>query len=87
MFSRLPRYARKLSHSLSESLKIAYFKQYNIVGSTTGSRAEAREMFEFTQKGLVHPVIEKGSLKDVEKYIDMMLEKKILGKVVLNVDL
>lgn len=61
--------------------------QYNIVGSTTGSRAEAREMFEFTQKGLVHPVIEKGSLKDVEKYIDMMLEKKILGKVVLNVDL
>ncbi|KAH7394289.1 chaperonin 10-like protein [Pyrenochaeta sp. MPI-SDFR-AT-0127] len=61
--------------------------QYNIVGSTTGSREEAREMFEFTQKGLVHPTLHKGSLKDVEKYLDLIIDKKLLGKVVLKVDL
>jgi D-arabinose 1-dehydrogenase-like Zn-dependent alcohol dehydrogenase len=57
------------------------------VGSTTGSRAEAKEMFEFTEKGLVHPVLHKGSIRDVEKYLDLMVERKLLGKVVLKMDM
>jgi hypothetical protein len=44
-------------------------------------------MFEFTQKGLVHPVLHKGVLSEVDKYVDLMLEKKLLGKAVLNVNL
>ncbi|EKG18596.1 hypothetical protein MPH_04131, partial [Macrophomina phaseolina MS6] len=60
---------------------------YNILGSTTGSRKDAKEMFDFTRRGLVRPVLHKGSLEDVEKFLDLIVEKRLLGKVVLKIDI
>jgi len=57
------------------------------VGTTTGSREEAKAMFEFTQRGIVRPVLHKGLLSEVEKYLDLIAEGKLLGKIVLNIDL
>ena len=57
------------------------------MGTTTGSREEAKAMFEFTQRGIVRPVLHKGLLSEVEKYLDLIAEGKLLGKIVLNIDL
>lgn len=43
-------------------------------------------MFDFTLKGLVHPKLHKGLLTDVEGIMDLIEEKKLLGKAVLKID-
>jgi hypothetical protein len=44
-------------------------------------------MFEYLVKGLVRPVIHKGLLTEVESKMDLMEEKKVMGKVVLKINL
>ncbi|KAK3724360.1 hypothetical protein LTR37_000984 [Vermiconidia calcicola] len=57
----------------------------NIVGSVTGTLKDVEEALEFTSRGLVHPILTKGELKDVDKFIGMMLEGKLPGRAVLKV--
>jgi len=43
------------------------------------------EALEFTARGLVKPILTKGSLSDVDKFIDMMQSGKLVGRAVLKV--
>jgi propanol-preferring alcohol dehydrogenase len=43
------------------------------------------EALDFTARGLVHPILTKGELKDVDKFIDLMKEGKLAGRAVLKV--
>ncbi|KAH7021894.1 alcohol dehydrogenase [Ilyonectria destructans] len=57
----------------------------NIVGSLVGTKKEADEALDFTVRGLVHPVLTKGTLQDVDKFCDLLAAGKIPGRVVLKV--
>ncbi|EKG09438.1 Alcohol dehydrogenase superfamily zinc-containing, partial [Macrophomina phaseolina MS6] len=57
----------------------------NIVGSTTGTRREMDEVLDFTVQGVVRPVINKGSLSDLDELMDTVMQGKLAGKVVLQI--
>ena len=59
--------------------------QLNIVGTLTGTLKEVDEALDFTARGLVHPVLMKADLKDLDKYLKMMEEGKVVGRVVLKI--
>lgn len=60
--------------------------QLNIVGSVTGTQKEVEEMLDFTARGLVHPILVKGKLSELDKYIDLVAEGKLQGRAVLKVE-
>ncbi|KAF4334889.1 polyketide synthase enoylreductase [Fusarium beomiforme] len=60
-------------------------KRLNIVGSLVGTRRDVDEALDFAARGLVRPVLTKGTLHDVDKFCDLMQAGKILGRVVLKV--
>lgn len=57
----------------------------NIVGSVTGTLKDVEEALEFTARGLVKPILTKGSLHDVDKFIDLMKSGQLSGRAVLKV--
>lgn len=65
---------------------ILAMRKLNIVGSVTGTLKEVEEMLDFTARGLVHPILIKGKLNELDKYVDLVTEGKISGRVVLKVD-
>lgn len=40
---------------------------------------------DFTARGLVHPILTKGTLDDVDKFCEMMIHGKLPGRAVLKV--
>ncbi|PWY65733.1 GroES-like protein [Aspergillus heteromorphus CBS 117.55] len=60
-------------------------KRLNVVGSITGSLKEVDEALDFAARGIVHPVLTKGKLDDVDSWIDKMLNGQVAGRVVLQV--
>ncbi|KAL2439215.1 Alcohol dehydrogenase 5 [Exophiala dermatitidis] len=60
-------------------------RRLNIVGSVTGTLKDVEEALDFTARGLVHPILTKGTLADVDKYIEQMLAGKLSGRAVLKV--
>ena len=46
---------------------------------------DVEEALDFTARGLVKPILTKGELKDVDKFIDLMKEGKLAGRAVLKV--
>jgi len=81
-------------------LQIA-LNRLQIVGSVTGtlkvrlqteqSKKQANapqdveESLEFTARGLVHPILTKGSLEDVDKFCQLMIDGKLVGRAVMKV--
>lgn len=61
-------------------------KRLNIVGSVTGTLKEVDEALDFTARGLVHPILTKGTLDDVDKYCELMIAGKLPGRAVLKVN-
>ncbi|KIW15286.1 hypothetical protein PV08_05331 [Exophiala spinifera] len=57
----------------------------NILGSVTGTLKDVEEALEFTARGLVRPILTKGTLDELDKYFDLMHQGKIAGRVVLKV--
>ncbi|KAJ3508083.1 hypothetical protein NM208_g15873 [Fusarium decemcellulare] len=57
----------------------------NIVGSLVGTKKEAEEALDFTARGLVHPVLTKGSIDEIDKYCDLLTAGRIPGRVVVKV--
>lgn len=43
-------------------------------------------MLDFTARDLVHPILVKGKLSELDKYIDLVAEGKIQGRAVLKVE-
>ena len=49
-------------------------KRKNIVGSVTGTLKDVEEALDFTARDLVHPILTKGTLHDVDKFCKLMIE-------------
>jgi propanol-preferring alcohol dehydrogenase len=49
-------------------------RRKNIVGSVTGTLKDVEEALDFTARGLVHPILTKGTLHDVDKFCKLMIE-------------
>ena len=61
-------------------------KRLNVVGSVTGTLKDVEEALDFTARGLVHPILTKGTLDDVDKYCELMIAGKLPGRAVLKVN-
>jgi alcohol dehydrogenase, propanol-preferring len=51
----------------------------------TGTLKDVEEALSFTARGLVHPILTKGTLDDVDKYCELMIAGKLPGRAVLKV--
>lgn len=60
-------------------------KRIQIVGSVTGTLKDVEEALDFTSRGLVHPILTKGSLSDIDKFCKLMIEGKLPGRAVLKI--
>lgn len=60
-------------------------RKLNIVGSVVGTLKDVEEALDFTARGLVHPILTKGKLSDLDKYCKLMIEGKLSGRAVLQV--
>jgi alcohol dehydrogenase, propanol-preferring len=60
-------------------------KRLNIAGSVTGTLKDVEEALDFTKRDLVHPILTKGTLADVDKFCALMNEGKLKGRGVLRV--
>ena len=60
-------------------------KRISIVGSVTGTLKDVEEALDFTARGLVHPILTKGDLGDVDKFCKMLKEGSLPGRAVLKV--
>ncbi|KAB2573101.1 Alcohol dehydrogenase 3 [Lasiodiplodia theobromae] len=65
---------------------VVAMRKLNIVGSVTGTLKEVEEMLDFTARGLVHPILTKGKLSELDKYVNLVVEGKLQGRAVLKVD-
>ncbi|KAG9698378.1 alcohol dehydrogenase, partial [Aureobasidium melanogenum] len=60
-------------------------KRLNIVGSVTGTLKEVEEALDFTARGLVRPILTKGTLEDVDRFLQLLEQGKLPGRAVLKV--
>lgn len=60
-------------------------RKLNIVGSVVGTLKDVDEALDFTARGLVHPILTLGELKDLDRYCKEMNEGKIVGRVCLKI--
>jgi len=60
-------------------------KSMEIVGSVVGTKKDVDEALDFTARGLVHPILTKGKLEDLNQFIDQMKQGKLPGRAVVEV--
>ena len=61
-------------------------KRLQVVGSVTGTLRDVNDCLDFTARGLVRPILTKGTLDDVDKYCELMIAGKLPGRAVLKVN-
>ncbi|KAK2684786.1 hypothetical protein QWA68_016336 [Fusarium oxysporum] len=61
------------------------WKRLNIVGNIVGTSKDVDEALDFAARGLVRPVISEGKLRDVNTWIQKMVDGQVAGRVVLQV--
>ncbi len=64
---------------------VVCLKKLNIVGSVVGTLKDVEEALDFTARGLVHPILTKGTLEDVDKFCELMATGKLAGRAVLKI--
>ncbi|KAF5685677.1 ADH5-alcohol dehydrogenase V [Fusarium circinatum] len=62
-------------------------KKLNIVGSLVGTKREADEALDFAARGLIRPVLTKGTLHDIDRFCDMLEEGSLPGRAVIKVSI
>tara|TARA_R110002060_G_scaffold19275_8_gene26269 strand:+ start:88 stop:279 length:192 start_codon:yes stop_codon:yes gene_type:complete len=60
-------------------------RKLNVVGSVVGTLKDVEEALDFTARDLVHPILTKGTLQDVDKFCQLMIAGKLAGRAVLKV--
>ncbi|KAI1027225.1 hypothetical protein LB504_008054 [Fusarium proliferatum] len=60
-------------------------KRLNIVGSLFGTKREADEALDFAARGLIHPILTKGTLHDIDRFFDMLQEGSVPGRAMIKV--
>ncbi len=68
------------------NLRNFFYGQYQLFGSTMGSREELREMLKFMKEKEMRPVVDQVfSLENTQDALDYLKEGKQFGKVALNI--
>lgn len=68
------------------NLRKFFYGQYQLIGSTMGSREELRDMLEFIDKHNIRPVVDETfSLDQAQEAFDYMDEGKQFGKIALRI--
>ncbi|GAB1192827.1 hypothetical protein APSETT444_002024 [Aspergillus pseudonomiae] len=60
-------------------------RRLNIVGNITGSLKDVEEALDFTARGIVHPILSKGKLEDLDSWIEKLNAGQLAGRAVLQV--
>ncbi|KAF1351818.1 alcohol dehydrogenase [Delphinella strobiligena] len=60
-------------------------RKLNIVGSVVGTLKDVEEALAFTARGLVHPILTKGTLHDVDQFCQLLKAGKLSGRAVVKV--
>ncbi|PYI31956.1 GroES-like protein [Aspergillus indologenus CBS 114.80] len=60
-------------------------KRLNIVGTLTGTLKDVEEALDFTARDVVHPVLVKGKLEDLNSWVEKMKKGQLAGRAVLQV--
>ncbi|WP_434401258.1 zinc-binding dehydrogenase [Planococcus sp. 11815] len=67
------------------NLRSFFYGQYQLFGSTMGSREELRDMIQHIEQHDTHPVVDRVfSLEEAQEAFDFLAEGKQFGKVVLR---
>jgi len=56
----------------------------NVVGSVTGTLKDVEEALDFTARGLVRPKLVKGTMKDIDRFVEQMSAGKLAGRAVID---
>lgn len=73
--------------SIELNLRDFFYGQYQLIGSTMGSRQELRAMLEHIENYQTHPVVDKVfSLEEAQEALDYLKVNKQFGKVALRID-
>lgn len=69
------------------NLRKFFYGQYQLFGSTMGSREELREMLAHMEKFNMHPIVDRVfDLEEAQQAFDYLAEGKQFGKVVLKIN-
>ncbi|KAE8338032.1 hypothetical protein BDV24DRAFT_153909 [Aspergillus arachidicola] len=60
-------------------------RRLNIVGNITGSLKDVEEALDFTARGIVHPILSKGKLEDLDSWVEKLKAGQVAGRAVLQV--
>lgn len=60
-------------------------RRLNVVGSVVGTLKDVEEALDFTARGLVHPILTRGGLEDINKFLDDMNAGKLAGRAVIKI--
>ncbi|KAB8231595.1 chaperonin 10-like protein [Aspergillus alliaceus] len=60
-------------------------RRLNIVGNITGSLKDVEEALDFTARGIVHPILSKGKLEDLDSWVEKLKTGQVAGRAVLQV--
>lgn len=70
--------------SVTGTLKVSHLLEL-LKYVLTLSFQDVEECLEFTARGLVHPILTKGTLHDVDKFCELMIAGKLPGRAVMKV--
>jgi len=71
---------------VSLNLRQFFYGQYQLIGSTMGSREELREALEHIKKYEVHPVLDLAfELEDTKEAMELLQNTKQFGKIALRI--
>ncbi|KAL2013392.1 hypothetical protein VTN00DRAFT_917 [Thermoascus crustaceus] len=59
-------------------------KKLNVVGSVTATMKDVDEALEFTARGLVKPILVKGTMDDINSFVEKMLAGQLPGRAVID---
>lgn len=75
-------------HEVPLNLRVLFFKQLSLLGSTMGSPGELRQAWELVQAGRIRPVVDRVlPMSQVGRAHELIAERSVLGKLVLEQDL
>ncbi|PYH42334.1 zinc-dependent alcohol dehydrogenase [Aspergillus saccharolyticus JOP 1030-1] len=60
-------------------------KRLNVVGTVTGTLKDVEEALDFTARKIVHPVLVKGKLEDLNSWVEKLEKGQLAGRAVLQV--
>lgn len=68
------------------NLREFFYGQYQLFGSTMGSREELQSLLKFMEKHKIHPIVgHTFSLDDIEEAVEFLKENKQFGKIAIEI--